>query len=105
MGGPERVEDKQISQRGQFPGEIGVVLLLLQAETAVLYQYHLTRLESGALFLGVWSQHVLGQRDGRCPAASSRWSRAENRESSFFHWPWGRPMWERRMTAALCSSR
>ena len=64
VGGPARVEAKQISQRGQFPGEIGVVLLLLHAETEVLYQYHLTRLESGALFLGVWSQHVLGQRDG-----------------------------------------
>ena len=64
MGRAEGVKDKNICQGSQFPGKLGVVLLLFQAEAEVFHQHHLAGLEGGALGLGIRPHHVLGQGHG-----------------------------------------
>ena len=53
VGGTEGIKDEDVRQGGQLPGEVRVVLLLLDAEPEILHQHGLAGLQGGALGLGV----------------------------------------------------
>src|SRR5699024_3191791 len=65
VGGTEGIKDEDVRQGGQLPGEVRVVLLLLDAEPEILHQHGLAGLQGGALGLGVRAQDILGQGNGQ----------------------------------------